>query len=251
MIEIKNVCQSYPNPSGREPTQVIRDVSLTVESGSILALMGASGCGKSTLLRMMGGVRPTGVKTPTSGEVKLLGVPCEGHHDDAVMIFQDYGCRPDLTVWQNVMLPFKLRVWRKGVTMADAEARAEVLLKRVSLWEKRDYWPRQLSGGQRQRVAVAQALALKPKILLMDEPFGALDPKTRAEMQVLIVELIVESGDMVAVMVTHDVDEALSVATRVVVLGGKPAGIVLDESVPQDATEVKALREYVDYCLKN
>lgn len=249
MIELINVGQDFPDPVTGKMRPVVSGINLTIKNG-ITALMGPSGCGKSTLLRMMGGVRSPGGFP--SGTVKMFGAVWLDHHPDAVMVFQDYGCRPDLTVLENVMLPHRLKLWGDRIPEADFRDRAKLFLQRVGLQDRMDYWPSQLSGGQRQRVALAQAMVVRPSVLLMDEPFGALDPKTRVEMQTMLVELLAASGDMIAVLVTHDVSEALNVAERVVVLGGKPAGIVLDEVVPQGpGADKKTLREDVEYCLKS
>jgi NitT/TauT family transport system ATP-binding protein len=184
--------------------RVLDGVSLSFEAPSINMLLGASGCGKSTLLRMLGGVRPWNVKSPTSGRVEVEGRACEGPHPDAVMVFQHYANRPDLTVWQNVMYPFTFAEWKRRVPAAEAAERVNQMLQEVGLADKRDQYPAQLSGGQNQRVALARALVLRPKVLLMDEPFGALDAQTRANMQALLCRLHA-AHPCVIVFVTHDV----------------------------------------------
>ena len=195
-------------------------------------LLGPSGCGKSTLLRMMGGVRPFGVPTPTSGAVRIDGVPCEGAHDDAVMVFQRYANRPDLSVRDNVAFPFRLALWKKKVPAAEAQARVTAMLEAVGLTDKAELRPSQLSGGQNQRVALARALVLRPRILLMDEPFGALDAQTREEMQKLLVSLFEQHACLI-VFVTHDVTEALLLGDRVIVLTSQPARIADDFAITE------------------
>lgn len=225
-IELRNIVQEYPVHGGGV-LRVIDNVNLKFERPEIITLLGPSGCGKSTLLRMMGGVRPIGVASPSSGEILIDGQPCHGPHDDAVMVFQHYANRPDLSVWDNVMFPFRLRRWRDKVPRAQAEQRVRDMLDAVGLGGHHRHQPAQLSGGQNQRVALARALVLKPRILLMDEPFGALDAQTRGEMQVLLDNLYRQSPCLI-VFVTHDVTEALMLGDRVVVMSTQPAQIADD-----------------------
>jgi ABC-type nitrate/sulfonate/bicarbonate transport system ATPase subunit len=228
-IELERIVQEYPKQDG-SILRVINDVSLKLSGPSIVMLLGPSGCGKSTLLHMMGGVRPIGVQTPTSGSVKIDGVPCTEAHDDAVMVFQRYSNRPDLNVEQNVAFPFRLAHWRARVPASEAKARVDALLKAVGLDGHRTHRPSQLSGGQNQRVALARALVLRPRILLMDEPFGALDAQTRVEMQALLSTLMLEHPCL-AVFVTHDVTEALLLGDRVLVMSTQPAVIADDFAI--------------------
>lgn len=223
-VELINVCQSYPR-EGESPLEVIKDVSLSVTKPGIHMVLGPSGCGKSTLIKMMGGVRPFNVVSPTSGEVLIDGEPCHGPHDDAVMVFQHYANRPDLTVWENVAFPFELKLWRKRLAGEDFRPRVDKILDEVGLGDKRNARPSQLSGGQQQRLALARALVLRPRILLMDEPFGALDAQTRADMQRLLVQLH-ESHPCLVMFVTHDVTEALLLADHIHVLSTQPARFV-------------------------
>ena len=148
-------------------------------------------------------------------------------NDDAVMVFQRYANRPDLTVRQNIAFPFTLDVWRKRVPIEEARQRVEQLINEVGLKDKENLYPHQLSGGQNQRVALARALVTRPKVLLLDEPFSALDHKLRVQMQQLLVDLW-NSHPCLIVMVTHDAREATALGDRIIVLGGKPAKVVLD-----------------------
>jgi ABC-type nitrate/sulfonate/bicarbonate transport system ATPase subunit len=225
-IELRDIVQQYPTAEGGTLT-VVDGVSLTLAEPGITMLLGPSGCGKSTLLRMMGGVRPYGVRTPTTGEVLIDGVPCTGPHNDAVMVFQRYANRPDLTIRENVALPFRFALWRAKVGAAEAAERVEAMLAAVGLADKAELRPHQLSGGQNQRVALARALVLRPAILLMDEPFGALDAQTREDMQALLGELHRQNPCKI-VFVTHDVTEAILLGDRVVLLSTQPARIADD-----------------------
>jgi ABC-type nitrate/sulfonate/bicarbonate transport system ATPase subunit len=188
---------------------------------------------------MMGGVRPIGVPTPTSGTVLIDGQPCVDAHEDAVMVFQRYANRPDLTVWENVAFPFRLAHWKNKVARNDWAPRVDAMLASVGLDKHRNHRPAQLSGGQNQRVALARALVLQPRILLMDEPFGALDAQTRADAQDLLVKLHKEQPCLI-VFVTHDVTEALMLGDRVIVLSTQPARIADDFAIleprPRSAT---------------
>ena len=227
-VELRNIVQQYPpRDGGSTPLTVINDLSLRLDKPGICMLLGPSGCGKSTLLYMMGGVRPFGVSSPTSGEVIINDVPCLDAHDDVVMVFQRYANRPDLTVWENVALPFRFKRWKRSVPEKEWRARVDDMLEAVDLTSRKNNLPGQLSGGQNQRVALARALVLKPKILLMDEPFGALDAQTRGDMQNLLVKLHRESPCLI-VFVTHDITEALVLGDRVIVLSTQPAKIADD-----------------------
>ena len=230
-VELREIVQEYPKRGGEEGVvRVVDRISLHFDRPGINMLLGPSGCGKSTILHMMGGVRPIGVATPTSGEVLIDGKPCTEAHDDAVMVFQRYANRPDLTVWENVAFPFRLRHWKSKTPKAEWSKRVDAMLEAVGLSGHRNHRPAQLSGGQNQRVALARALVLQPRILLMDEPFGALDAQTRADAQKLLVELY-EKNPCLIVFVTHDVTEALTLGDRVVVLSTQPARIADDFSI--------------------
>ena len=230
-VVLEDIVQEYPAPGGGV-TRIIDRVSLRFDEPGINMLLGPSGCGKSTLLHMLGGVRPLGVVSPSAGRVLIDGSECSGPHDDAVMVFQRYANRPDLTVFDNVAFPFRLRLWRERVAEAEWRQRVEDILKAVGLSDKRGLRPAQLSGGQNQRVALARALVLRPRILLMDEPFGALDAQTRDEMQRLLIELH-RSWPCLVVFVTHDVTEALVLGDRVIVLGTQPARVADDFQISE------------------
>lgn len=238
IVELKGVTQRYPSPDGQGEITVVEKLDLNFDQPGITMVLGPSGCGKSTILRMMGGVRPIGVKTPTEGSVLIDGVECTGPHDDAVMVFQRYANRPDLSVRENVAFPFRFGLWKKRVPASERAERVQDMLESVGLADKAELRPSQLSGGQNQRVALARALVLRPRILLMDEPFGALDAQTREEMQHLLVELY-KKVQCVVVFVTHDVTEALMLGDRIVVLSTRPARVAetfeLQEPRPRSA----------------
>ena len=242
-LELRNIVQEFPAQQlpakqGQGVTRVLDGINLAFNGPGINMLLGPSGCGKSTLLHMMGGVRPNNVVSPTSGQVFINGQSCDGPHDDAIMVFQRYANRPDLTVYQNVALPFRFGLWKSRVPKAEWMARVDNIIAAVGLQNHKNHYPAQLSGGQNQRVALARALVLRPRILLMDEPFGALDAQTRTETQALLNQLYKENPCLI-IFVTHDVTEALLLGDRVVVLSTQPARIADDFAIleprPRDA----------------
>jgi NitT/TauT family transport system ATP-binding protein len=185
-------------------------------------VIGPSGCGKSTLIRIL-----AGLERPTSGSVNVDGEPVRGPGADRGMVFQNYTLFPWLTVKKNVMFGLKM----KGVQPVRAEAAAKKWLEMIGLTEFADAYPAELSGGMKQRVAIARALANQPRILLMDEPFGALDAQTRCSMQAHLLR-IWEGVDVTIVFITHDLDEAIYLADRIVVLGANPGRILEVIEVP-------------------
>jgi len=226
-IELEGIVQEFPRPEGEGVVRVLDGIDLQIEKPGIYMLLGPSGCGKSTLLHMMGGVRPVGRKFPTKGIVLIDGIVCDAAHEDAVMVFQRYANRPDLDVRDNIAFPFRFKLWKRRVAAREVQARVDRVIAAVGLTDKAALYPAQLSGGQNQRVALARALVLRPRILLMDEPFGALDAQIREEMQALLVSLW-ERQRCVIVFVTHDVTEALVLGDRVIVLSTQPARIADD-----------------------
>jgi NitT/TauT family transport system ATP-binding protein len=202
--------------------EALADVSFDVAAGEFVAIVGASGCGKSTLLRII-----AGLETASTGEVLVDGRAVSSPDRDRAMVFQDYSLYPWLTVLDNVRFSLSLRVNRDSRQSVDAqigEDRALLLLKLMGLDKVRDAHPHQLSGGMRQRVAMARALLAKPQILLMDEPFGALDAQTREVMHDLILHILAMELRTI-VFVTHDVEEAVYLADRVVVLAPGPGRV--------------------------
>jgi sulfonate transport system ATP-binding protein len=209
--------------------EVLHGVDLAVAPGEFVALLGASGCGKSTLLRLV-----AGLEAPTAGEVRLDGRPVAGVDPRCAVVFQE----PRLLPWRTVAGNVALGARRGGGALSQEE-----ILRRVGLSGHAKAWPHQLSGGMAQRAALARALAGAPGVLLLDEPFAALDALTRLRMQDLLIDACGDPAPTV-LMVTHDVDEAIRLAHRVVVLGGRPAGVRAVYRTParDDAAAVDALR---------
>ena len=203
-------------------TTALSRVSFEVRKREFISVIGPSGCGKSTLIRIL-----AGLDYPTSGVVRLDGRAVQGPGADRGMVFQAYTLFPWLTVKKNVMFGLKM----KGVPRARAEQMANEWLGVVGLADAADKYPGQLSGGMKQRVAIARALANEPRILLMDEPFGALDAQTRCSMQAHLLR-IWEAVDVTVLFITHDLEEAVYLSDRIVVLGANPGRIVEIIDVP-------------------
>ena len=220
LLQIQNVSKTFDLPGGQALTAV-DDVSFAVEKGSICVLLGPSGSGKSTLLRMI-----AGLETQSSGAVLLNDTPIDGPGRERGMVFQAYSSFNWLSVGKNVEFGMKIN----GVPAAERRARAERFIGLVGLSKFIDAYPSRLSGGMRQRVAIARTLANAPDVLLMDEPFGALDAKTRWQMQELMIEVAEASGTTM-IIVTHDIEEAIFLADKIVFLSSHP-GRLKEEILP-------------------
>ncbi len=209
----------------------IKDVTFTVQDipgkGEFITILGPSGCGKSTILRLISGLRPQ--FPASSGQVLVSGKPVEQPGADRGMVFQDYSAFENRTVEENVAFGLECR----GVAAPERRDRAREWIARVGLDPKRDTdkYPSQLSGGMRQRVAIARSLVLSPKIILMDEPFGALDPSTRMRMQDLLVQLWREQ-EATVFFVTHSIEEAVYLGDRTYVISGAPGTLLKEVTVP-------------------
>jgi sulfonate transport system ATP-binding protein len=215
---------------------VLKGIDLEVRSGEFLAIVGRSGCGKSTLLRVL-----AGLDSPEAGAVTCDGVAIDGVHSDVRMIFQEARLLPWHTVLSNVSLGARAALRSRAAT-PDRERRAMALLGQVGLADREAEWPERLSGGQRQRVALARGLMSEPRLLLLDEPLGALDALTRLEMQQLIERLWVSLG-FTAVLVTHEIQEAVALADRVIVLEEGRVATSLD--LPMNRPRVREDRAFV------
>jgi ABC-type nitrate/sulfonate/bicarbonate transport system ATPase subunit len=208
LLTIEGVAHRFPGVRGGAPTEALSRTDLSVEDNDFIAILGPSGCGKSTLLRIV-----AGLETPTTGRVLLDGEPVSSPGPDRGMVFQSYTLFPWLTVEQNILFGSR-----------STPERARELIARVGLRGFERHYPKMLSGGMQQRCALARALANDPKILLLDEPFGALDNQTRALMQELLLG-IWEADRKTVLFVTHDIDEAIFMANRVAVLSARPGRI--------------------------
>jgi NitT/TauT family transport system ATP-binding protein len=199
-----------------ETLEVIKEISIDLRSEEFVAILGPSGCGKSTLLRIV-----AGLEAPTSGVVRLNGTAVEGPGRNRGMVFQSYTSFPWLTVLQNVEFALRAEVSSK----TQRRRMAQYYVDLVGLTQFETYLPRHLSGGMRQRVAIARALAAQPEVLLFDEPFGALDAQTRTQMQEELQKFLRGADERTVLFVTHDVDEAVFLADRIILLSNRPAVI--------------------------
>ncbi len=224
-IQCERLCKTYPGASA----PALQDVSLTVQPNEFIVFVGASGCGKSTLLRTIAGLEAFDQGTLTVGDQ-----PVTGPGLDRAMVFQHYSLYPWLTVQDNIKFCRQLHAHTNGRTSADVEdaaGRADALLRLMGLTHVAKAYPSQLSGGMQQRVAIARALMSRPPVLLMDEPFGALDAQTREVMHDLI-QHVHRLERTTIVFVTHDVDEAIYLADRVVLMAPRPGRIDGIHAVP-------------------
>ncbi|KEF41491.1 MAG: bacitracin ABC transporter ATP-binding protein [Cyanobium sp. CACIAM 14] len=204
--------------SRRGPFEALRDVNLSVRQGEFVCVIGHSGCGKSTLLNMV-----TGFLTPSGGEVRLRGAPIGAPGPDRMVVFQNYSLLPWMSVRQNVAMA--VRAARPQLSAAERDREVDHYLEMVHLLEARDKRPGQISGGMKQRVAIARALAVQPQVLVLDEPFGALDAITKEELQEELLAIWREHRPTV-LMITHDIDEALFLADRIVMMTNGPAATI-------------------------
>ncbi|AIO36274.1 ABC transporter ATP-binding protein [Burkholderia pseudomultivorans] len=223
ILDVRHVGKRFATPQGE--CVALDDISFRTHRREFVCVIGPSGCGKSTLIRIL-----AGLDAQTSGEVLLDGKPVQGPGADRGMVFQGYTLFPWLTVKKNVM--FGLRM--NGSSSGEAEREALQWLDLVGLTRFADVYPHQLSGGMKQRVAIARALANRPRILLMDEPFGALDAQTRARMQTHLLD-IWRNIDVTILFITHDLDEAIFLADRILVLKANPGAVqeLIEVPVPR------------------
>jgi NitT/TauT family transport system ATP-binding protein len=235
-LSIQGLHVSYADRVGKR-VKAVEDVSLTVANkpqvGELAVFLGPSGCGKSTILKAV-----AGLLTPEAGTIAVDGAQVSGTGRDRGMVFQSYTSFAWLTVRQNVEYGLKL----KGVPGAERRQKALAILEQVGLTDFADAFPKQLSGGMKQRVAIARTLINQPKLLLMDEPFGALDPQTRWGMQALILDVL-RTQDNTVLFVTHDVSEAIYLADSIFVLSHRPAKVLHRIEVPYFAERDPAIKQ--------
>ncbi len=239
-IQIQGVEQTFKTNKGLFPA--LRDIDLDIAKGEFVALIGHSGCGKSTLLNLI-----AGLTTPTAGVLLCANREIAGPGPERAVVFQNHSLLPWLTCFDNVYLGIE-RVFGKTEAKAKLKARTDAALDMVGLTHAAQKRPGEISGGMKQRVGIARALALEPKVLLMDEPFGALDALTRAKLQDELLEIVARTQSTV-VMVTHDVDEAVLLSDKIVMMTNGPAatiGEVLRVVLPRPRQRVE-LAESAEY----
>jgi nitrate/nitrite transport system ATP-binding protein len=226
-LSIEHVSKSFQH--GRSTTEVLQDISLDVRKGEFISLIGHSGCGKSTLLNIVAGLTPA-----SAGGVILDGREVYRPGPDRAVVFQNHSLLPWLTVYQNVRLAVD-KVFRRTKSAAERHEWTLHNLQLVHMEDALEKRPGEISGGMKQRVGIARAIAMSPKILLLDEPFGALDALTRAHLQDQVMQIHAALGNTV-LMITHDVDEAVLLSDRIVMLTNSPRariGSILDVSLPR------------------
>jgi NitT/TauT family transport system ATP-binding protein len=231
-IEIKDVSFDYVDKRTR--FAALRNVNLKIRQGEFVCILGSSGCGKSTLLSLL-----NGLNRAKEGSILVDGKPIKGPGIDRAVVFQQYSLFPWLTVKGNVI--FGIKQSGKGYSRKQMQELADQYVESVGLTGAKDRYPNQLSGGMKQRVAVARALALESDILLLDEPFGAIDPKLRLELQELVSKLCVEHKKTV-VFITHDIDEAILLADRVVVMEPGKIRSILKVNLPHPRVRDELIR---------
>ena len=236
-LEIDGVSLAYPNAREQSTFLALDSIGLAVERGEFITIVGPSGCGKSSLLMLV-----AALLHPTSGSIRLNGKPVLTPGSDRALVFQDFALLPWRTVLKNVELGLELN----GTPAAERKAIAQKYIAMVGLRDFEAHFPHQLSGGMRQRVGIARALSVGPEVLLMDEPFGALDAQIR---QVMAVELlkIWERDRKTIVFITHDIDEAVFLADRVIVMSASPGRVI--ETIPVDLPRPRplTLRNHPDF----
>ena len=222
-IQFRTLTKEFQAPDG-SAIRVVDPIGLTIREGEFVVFVGPSGCGKTTVMRMVGGL-----ETPSSGEIYLAGKRVTGPSRDKGMVFQSYSSFPWLTVLGNIRFGMK---YRRDITRAEKDRIARRYLDLVGLTPFADYTINRISGGMRQRVAIARTLAADPLVLLMDEPFGALDALSRERLQIQLMDLR-RAERKTVIFVTHDVDEAVLLADRIVVFSARPARVI--EDIPVSA----------------
>lgn len=232
LITIRNLNKTYVTDDSS--TVAIEDFSIDIDKGELISIVGPSGCGKTTLLRMI-----AGLLDPTSGSITINGKECKGPGPDRGMVFQDYALFPWRSVRKNVEFGMEVN----GMSKEDRRKRADKLLDVVGLEKFADARVHELSGGMKQRVAIARALATHPDVILMDEPFGALDAQTRNLMQEELVRVIQKTNQTV-IFITHSVDEAVYLSDRIVVLTKRPAQIKEIVDIPWERPRDRASPEF-------
>ena len=230
MLEIEHLGREFSAATGT--VTALRDINLRVHRREFVCVIGPSGCGKSTLIRLI-----AGLDEPTSGRMLVDGKETSGPCPERGMVFQGYTLFPWLTVKRNIMFGLEM----SGMARDQAEAEARQWIDLVGLTPFADVYPAQLSGGMKQRVAIARALAPNPRVLLMDEPFGALDAQTRAQMQTHLLE-IWRNVDVTILFITHDLDEAVLLADRILVLKANPGEVqeLIEVPVPRPRSPAQA-----------
>jgi nitrate ABC transporter ATP-binding subunit len=217
-LSIENMEIAFTTPKGK--FVAVKDINLDIAKGEIISIIGHSGCGKSTIMNAIGGM-----VFPTAGTVKINKKGITGPGPDRGIVFQNYSLLPWLTVYQNIFQAVDAAL--KDRSKEEKHAQSEKFLKMVNLWDHREKFPKQISGGMKQRVAIARAFAIDPDVLLLDEPFGALDALTKGSLHIELLKMWnLTQRSKTIVMVTHDIEEAIFLSDRIVVMSNGPAATI-------------------------
>jgi nitrate/nitrite transport system ATP-binding protein len=240
-LKIENMEIAFNTPKGK--FVAVRDINLDIKKGEIVSIIGHSGCGKSTILNAI-----SGMLFPTKGTVVLNENTIKGPGPDRGIVFQNYSLLPWLTVYENIYQAVDAAL--KGKPKAEKHELVEKYLKMVSLWDHREKFPKQISGGMKQRTAIARAFAINPEVLLLDEPFGALDALTKGSLHIELLKMWnLTQRSKTIVMVTHDIEEAVFLSDRIVVMNNGPAATIREiEEVhlprPRNKKDIVNMEEY-------
>jgi nitrate/nitrite transport system ATP-binding protein len=240
-LQLDNIDKTFPLPGGKEYKAVV-DVNVNIKKNEIISIIGHSGCGKSTLLNMI-----AGLDAQTKGNIILNNKEITGPGPERAVVFQNHSLLPWLTVYQNIEMAVKKVM--PQLTSAELRQRVEHFVSMVNLDHAKDKFPGEISGGMKQRVGIARALSIKPDVLLMDEPFGALDSLTRANLQQHLMR-IQESVQNTVIIITHDIDEAVLLSDRVIMMTNGPSatiGEILEVNIPRprDRVALQSNSEYI------
>ncbi|HTV48599.1 MAG TPA: ABC transporter ATP-binding protein [Phycisphaerae bacterium] len=238
LLKLENVSKVYQTDG--PPATILADICLTVDRNQFVCIVGPSGCGKSTILRLINGLLPI-----SSGKVFFKDKPLSGINLECAMVFQNFALLPWLNVMQNVVLALEAR----GVPVADAEKRAAFYIDKVGLGGFETAYPREISGGMKQRVGLARAMAVEPELLLMDEPFSALDALTSINLRQELLSIWADPNLAVStvIMVTHIIEEAVELADRVVLVAGRPGRVVADIDIAMERPRLKNCEQFTRY----
>lgn len=240
-LQLDNIHKSFPLPGGKEYKAVV-DVNINIKKNEIISIIGHSGCGKSTLLNMI-----AGLDAQTQGNIILNNKEIKGPGPERAVVFQNHSLLPWLSVYQNIEMAVKKVM--PELSSSELRKRIEHFVSMVNLDHAKDKFPGEISGGMKQRVGIARALSIKPDVLLMDEPFGALDSLTRANLQEHLMR-IQESVQNTVIIITHDIDEAVLLSDRVIMMTNGPSatiGEILEVNIPRprDRVALQSNPEYI------
>lgn len=241
LVVAENLTVGYELERERQLLTALTDINLTIHDGEFVVLVGPSGCGKTTFINAI-----AGLLQPWEGTVTYDGKKIEGTSKDRSMVFQDYAVMPWRTVESNVRMPFELR--DQGLAKSEVSDRVQSMIEAVGLQGFEKSYPHELSGGMRQRVGIARAMVTQPRLLLADEPFGALDAMTREVLQGQLEQLVMEAGQTV-VFITHSIDEAISLGDRIVVISNRPGTIreIVDVNIERPRLAEGEITQHPEY----